>query len=198
MPTSARFAADGKSFIYPDPSKRPVSLWIKPIAGSAPRQIGRPIGDIVFNGVVSREGRIAISHGTLTSDLVLITMPMTKVPLETATQHSRFVPTRPRTIIGRGARGPARVFPHRRARDCRGVPAPVPHADGASCRAGPSAAARRPRILVDGVDLLGTGRVLPVRQPGLERDDVPARDTGAAAAARLRQRLSRRRARSEL
>lgn len=79
-PTSARFAPDGQSLIYPDLSRRPISLWIKPMAGGAPRQIGKPVQDFVFNSVVSRDGRVAISRGALTSDLVLITMTTTKAP----------------------------------------------------------------------------------------------------------------------
>lgn len=80
MPTAARFAPDGNSLVYADLNRRPISLWIKPLGGGTPRQVGTPIPDLVFNGIVSRDGRIAISHGTQTSDLVLITVTNTKVP----------------------------------------------------------------------------------------------------------------------
>src|SRR5262249_12689217 len=73
-PLSARLASDGRSLVYPDFGKQPTSLWIRPIAGGTPRPIGRPIQDLVFDFVVSRDGRIAISRGTQTSDLVLISM----------------------------------------------------------------------------------------------------------------------------
>jgi Tol biopolymer transport system component len=78
MPPFVRFTPDGRSLVYPDPSKRPITLWIKSFAGGAPRQIGKPIQDRVFNAAVSRDGRIAISHGTRTSDLVLITLASAK------------------------------------------------------------------------------------------------------------------------
>jgi hypothetical protein len=56
-----------------------------------PRQAGKPINDLIFNVIDSRDGRVAVSRGTQTSDVVLIATGAPKTP-EVPALDSWFVP----------------------------------------------------------------------------------------------------------
>jgi dipeptidyl aminopeptidase/acylaminoacyl peptidase len=70
---AGRFSPDGRSWIYADFSAVPTRLMVQPLAGGEPRPLDLvlPTGS-VFGGDISRDGRIALSVGGQTSDVVLI------------------------------------------------------------------------------------------------------------------------------
>ena len=73
LTSTAEFSVDGRSFVYADQTTRPISFWSRPIAGGPAEPIAAPVDGLVLAGASSRDRRVAISHGTQTSDVVLIT-----------------------------------------------------------------------------------------------------------------------------
>jgi hypothetical protein len=68
----AAFAPDRSALFFPDLTARPVRLMLRPLPDGVAKPIGGRIPDVTFAGAVSRDGRIAVSSGTLESDAVLI------------------------------------------------------------------------------------------------------------------------------
>ena len=70
---SGGFARDGRSWIYSDSGGTPSHLVAKPLAGGPSRPLELPALDgVPFSGGIAPDGRIAVSVGGLTSDVVLI------------------------------------------------------------------------------------------------------------------------------
>ena len=72
VPTAA-FSADGRALLFPDLRARPLRMMRRPLPDGVATYVGPPLPTVTFNGAVSRDGRLAISHGSQQSDVVLIT-----------------------------------------------------------------------------------------------------------------------------
>jgi eukaryotic-like serine/threonine-protein kinase len=72
VPT-ATFSADGRALLFPDLRSRPMRMMRRPLPDGVPAYIGPPLPTVTFGGALSRDGRLAISHGSQQSDVVLIT-----------------------------------------------------------------------------------------------------------------------------
>ncbi len=72
-PVTALLTPDGKSYIYTDRAGDSEKVLVRPTAGGPARQVGPPVRDFVGAVAISRDGQIAISQGTQTSDVILIT-----------------------------------------------------------------------------------------------------------------------------
>jgi Tol biopolymer transport system component len=69
-----RWLPDGKAFGYVDLRGGLVpNLWAQPIKGGPPRQITHFTNDRIFNFAWSRDGKLVVARGSITSDAVLIT-----------------------------------------------------------------------------------------------------------------------------
>jgi Tol biopolymer transport system component len=68
------FSLDGRSWIYSDSGGSPSHLVARPLAGGPAKPLDLPALDgIAFGGDIARDGRIAVSVGGQTSDVVVIT-----------------------------------------------------------------------------------------------------------------------------
>jgi len=71
--TAFRWAADGRAIVYGVTSNGVTNLWAQPIDGSPPKQLTNFASDRIFGFDFSRDGKqVALSRGTQTSDVVLI------------------------------------------------------------------------------------------------------------------------------
>ena len=72
VPTAA-FSLDGRALLFPDLTSRPMRMMRRPLPNGVATYVGPPLPTVTFNGALSRDGRLAISHGSQQSDVVLIT-----------------------------------------------------------------------------------------------------------------------------
>jgi TolB protein len=71
--TNLRWSVDGRALVYGFTRNGVTNLWAQPIDGSAPKQLTNFASERIFNFDFSRDGKqIALSRGTQTSDVVLI------------------------------------------------------------------------------------------------------------------------------
>jgi len=68
-----RWSPDGRSILYAENKTGVTNIWAQPIEGTAPRQITNFTSGLIGSFDFSRDGKqIAVSRGTSTSDVVLI------------------------------------------------------------------------------------------------------------------------------
>lgn len=67
-----RWSPDGRSIDYVDVRKGVSNIWAQPVDGGAPRQVTHFNSGAIFNFAWSKNGDLALSRGTETSDVVLI------------------------------------------------------------------------------------------------------------------------------
>jgi Tol biopolymer transport system component len=72
-PVPALWTADGRDYVYSERAGDLQKVVLRPIGGGAPRQVGPAVQDFIAAIAISRDGQIAISQGTQTSDVILIT-----------------------------------------------------------------------------------------------------------------------------
>jgi len=71
--TNLRWTVDGRALVYGATRNGVTNLWAQPIDGSAPKQLTNFASERIFTFDFSRDGKqIALSRGTMTSDVVLI------------------------------------------------------------------------------------------------------------------------------
>jgi serine/threonine protein kinase len=73
VPVTAFWAPDGRYYVYTDRTGDSAKVLVQPTAGGPARQVGQAIQDFVAATAISRDGQIAISQATQTSDVILIT-----------------------------------------------------------------------------------------------------------------------------
>jgi hypothetical protein len=71
MPQNAQVMPDGRVGVIVRRNGR-TSVMTRSFTGDDPKMLGDLGTDNIFNGAVSRDGKIAISRGTSSSDVVLI------------------------------------------------------------------------------------------------------------------------------
>jgi len=69
----ATFTPDGRALLFPDLRTRPFRMMLRPVPNGVAAHVGPPLPIVTFDGALSRDGRIAIAHGSQQSDVVLIT-----------------------------------------------------------------------------------------------------------------------------
>ena len=68
-----RWTADGRGIVYVLTRGGVSNLWAQPLDGGQPKQLTNFTSDLIFSFDVSRDGKqLALSRGTVTSDVVLI------------------------------------------------------------------------------------------------------------------------------
>ncbi len=68
-----RWTTDGRAIVYILKSNGVSNLWVQPVDGSLPKQLTNFTSDLIFWFDFSRDGKqLALSRGTQTSDVVLI------------------------------------------------------------------------------------------------------------------------------
>jgi serine/threonine protein kinase len=68
------WSTDGKAVLYVDTRNGVSNIWSQPIAGGAPKQLTHFKSDLIFIFDLSRDGKqLAVSRGTVSNDVVLIT-----------------------------------------------------------------------------------------------------------------------------
>jgi Tol biopolymer transport system component len=72
-PVMLAWTPDGSALTFLESRKGPQTLWNQPLDGSAARQILDLHGDRIFSFAWSRDGRLAVAHGPVPSDVVLFT-----------------------------------------------------------------------------------------------------------------------------
>jgi Tol biopolymer transport system component len=70
---SATFSPDGRALLFPDQRTRPMRLMRRPLPNGVATYVGPSLPTVTFGGALSHDGRVAISHGSQQSDVVLIT-----------------------------------------------------------------------------------------------------------------------------
>jgi Tol biopolymer transport system component len=71
--TNLRWTVDGRALVYGATRNGVTNLWAQPIDGSAPKQLTNFASERIFTFDFSRDGKqVALSRGTETSDVVLI------------------------------------------------------------------------------------------------------------------------------
>ena len=70
--TTLRWTPDGTGITYLDFRGGAANLWIQPIDGSAPKPLTNFTGGMIYSFEWSRDGKLAYSRGTRTTDAVLI------------------------------------------------------------------------------------------------------------------------------
>ena len=71
--TNLRWTVDGRALVYGATRNGVTNLWAQPIDGSAPKQLTNFASERIFSFDFSRDGKqVALSRGTQTSDVVLI------------------------------------------------------------------------------------------------------------------------------
>jgi TolB protein len=71
--TAFRWAADGRAIVFGVTSNGVTNLWAQPVDGSPPKQLTNFASERIFGFDFSRDGKqVALSRGTQTSDVVLI------------------------------------------------------------------------------------------------------------------------------
>ena len=68
----ASFTPDGKALVFPDLTTRPLRFMERALPNGVAKPVGAPLPGVTFDGALSRDGRLAVSRGTLQSDVVLI------------------------------------------------------------------------------------------------------------------------------
>jgi WD40 repeat protein len=71
-PMLMQFTPSGDALTFVDFRKPPPSLWNQPLAGGEPQMLVDMKGDRVFAFAWSRDGRLAVAHGQVPTDVVLI------------------------------------------------------------------------------------------------------------------------------
>jgi len=71
VPFVVRWAPSGDALTYIESRQATQALWNQPLAGGAPHPLLDMHGDRIFNFAWSREGRLAVSHGRSSTDVVL-------------------------------------------------------------------------------------------------------------------------------
>lgn len=72
LPAHIRLTPDGRAVTYVSVVDRLADIWSQPIAGGEPKKITNFRADEIFSLSWSPTNNLAISHGTSTSDVVLI------------------------------------------------------------------------------------------------------------------------------
>jgi len=72
VPILIRWTPDGGALTFLDSRRETQSIWNQPIAGGDPSEVLDLHGDRIFNFAWSRDGRLAISHGPVPTDVVLL------------------------------------------------------------------------------------------------------------------------------
>lgn len=67
-----QWTADGKGLAYVKVGGVVSNIWVQPIDGGAPRQVTSFDSQLIYNFAISRDGRLAMSRGRQTNDVVLI------------------------------------------------------------------------------------------------------------------------------
>lgn len=67
-----QWSADGRAIDYVDDRKGVCNLWAQPLAGGPPQQITRFNSGVIYDFAWSKNGDLALSRGSRTSDAVLI------------------------------------------------------------------------------------------------------------------------------
>jgi len=67
-----RWTPDAKGLIYVSTKNGVSNLWLQPLDGTRPKQLTDFKSDFIFSFDVSRQGKLLMSRGTITSDVVLI------------------------------------------------------------------------------------------------------------------------------
>jgi Tol biopolymer transport system component len=68
------WSADGRTVLYVDTRSGVSNIWSQPIAGGPPKQLTHFKSDLIFVFDLSRDGKqLAVSRGTVSNDVVLIT-----------------------------------------------------------------------------------------------------------------------------
>ena len=72
LPPRIRWAPDGSAITYVSSQNGVHDIWSQPIDGGAPRKLTDFKSDHIFTFDWSRDNKLVISHGSSTSDVVLI------------------------------------------------------------------------------------------------------------------------------
>jgi len=72
LPVSAQWTPDGRRYVYFEQAGASAKVWVRPVADGSPRQIGPVVQDFVAALAISRDDRVAVSQGTQTTDVILI------------------------------------------------------------------------------------------------------------------------------
>jgi serine/threonine protein kinase/Tol biopolymer transport system component len=67
-----RWTADGRAITYFETHKSISNIWSQSLGGEAPKQLTSFAADQIFSFAWSRDGRLAVARGSVTSDVVLI------------------------------------------------------------------------------------------------------------------------------
>jgi serine/threonine protein kinase/Tol biopolymer transport system component len=67
-----RWSPDGRAIDYVDDRKGVCNIWAQPLAGGPPKQITHFRSGLIFNFAWSKNGDLALSRGSQTSDVVMI------------------------------------------------------------------------------------------------------------------------------
>ena len=71
-PSTAHWTPDGRSLTFIDGRKGVGNLWNQPVSGGPPKQITNFKSELIFNFAWSRDGRLALSRGTKSHDVIMI------------------------------------------------------------------------------------------------------------------------------
>jgi Tol biopolymer transport system component len=72
LPFKVQFTPRGDALTFLESRKDVPSLWNQPLSGGPPRQLLDMNGDRIFNFAWSRDGQLAIAHGPVPTDIVLL------------------------------------------------------------------------------------------------------------------------------
>jgi hypothetical protein len=67
-----QFTADGRALTFLESRKETPSLWNQPLSGGPSEQLIDLHGDRIFNFAYSLDGRLAIAHGPVPADVVVL------------------------------------------------------------------------------------------------------------------------------
>jgi Tol biopolymer transport system component len=72
LPARMRWTPDGRAVTYLSAQNGISDIWSQPVDGGEPKKLTDFKADEIFSFDWSRDNKLVISHGTFTSDLVLI------------------------------------------------------------------------------------------------------------------------------
>ena len=72
IPGRIRWTPDGRAVTYLSPQNGIFDIWSQPLDGGEPKRLTNFKADAIFSFDWSRDNKLVISHGTSTSDVVLI------------------------------------------------------------------------------------------------------------------------------
>jgi len=72
IPARIRWTPDGRAVTYLSPQNGIFDIWSQPLDGGEPKRLTNFKADAIFSFDWSRDNKLVISHGTSTSDVVLI------------------------------------------------------------------------------------------------------------------------------